>query len=387
MLQTTEFFVLLDILLALFFAKLMEEAMIRLKQAPVLGDILAGIIVGPTVLGLITSSENIMPIAWLGIVILIFMAGFEADIKEFRRYGTKAALVGLGGVIACFGLGYFIGLMWGYPLHTSLFIGAILTPTSVGVTVSTLTELGIIHKETGYVILGAAVFDDIYGVIVLTIVYSLISEEGLSLSNYGPLIVGGSILALIVAIIPRFTYHIERLIAHIRISEAPFILLLLLGMGGATLSAYFGLTPIPGAFLMGLALSGIHSPEALRTDFEVLERVITPLFFVLAGILLNPWIAAPSEVGVTLILAIIGAGLLGKVLGCGLVARAVGVKIRNALGIGVAMMPRAGVDIVIAVVGLSLGIIDQTIYLSALSLIYVSSLLTPPLAKALLKHR
>ncbi|MCD6084327.1 MAG: cation:proton antiporter, partial [Desulfurococcales archaeon] len=159
----------------------------------------------------------------------------------------------------------------------------------------------------------------------------------------------------------------------------------IIGLAASAISAYFGLTPIPGAFLIGLALSRIHSPETIRRDFQILERVITPIFFAYAGILLNPWEINMSLDALPIALSLAGVGLIGKVLGCGLSAKLAGLPTRKALFIGTAMMPRAGVDIVIAVTGLSLGVIDQVVYSAALILIYVSSTITPPLVKLLYK--
>jgi len=382
-LATEEVEALIHVLLILIVAKALEEGLARVRQPAVLGDILAGILLGPTVLGLIVLPEHIHSLAWLGIVILIFLAGFETNPSEFRRYGLPAAIVGIGGVISCFTMGFALGALLGYPLHTSLFIGAILTPTSVGVTVATLEALGKLRSEEGYIVLGAAVFDDVYGVVVLSIVYAIAVGKVYSFGSYTSIILGLSILLLLFLAIPHYLGYIERFLMALRIPEAPFLVLFLIGLGASVISAHFGLTPIPGAFLIGLALSRIHSPESIRRDFQILERVITPIFFAYAGILLNPW-----EVNVTLdvlpiALSLAAIGLIGKVVGCGLAAKLARIGGRKSLIIGTAMMPRAGVDIVIAVTGLSLGVIDQVIYLAALILIYISSILTPPVVKLL----
>lgn len=380
---TEEVEALLHMLLILLVAKVLEESLARIKQPAVLGDILAGIILGPTILGIIVLPEHIHSLAWLGIVVLIFLAGFETDPEEFRRYGFPAAVVGIGGVIACFTMGFLFGAMLGYPLHTSLFIGTILTPTSVGVTVATLEALGKLRSKEGYIVLGAAVFDDVYGVIALSIVYAIVIGKVYSFSSYSSLIFGFSILMLLFLAIPHYLGYIERFLMSLRIPEAPFLVLLLIGLGASAVSAYFGLTPIPGAFLIGLALSRIHSPETIRRDFQILERVITPIFFAYAGILLNPWEINISLDLIPIASSLTGIGLIGKIVGCGLAAKLVKLPTKESLMIGIAMMPRAGVDIVIAVTALSLGVIDQVIYLATLMLIYISSLLTPPLVKAL----
>lgn len=367
---------LLHILIILLTAKVLEEVMYRLRQPTVLGDILAGIVLGPTILKIIVVPEHVRAIAWLGVVVLIFLAGFESDISEFKRYGKAAAIVALGGVIACFSLGYLYGATTGYGHGSALFLAALLTPTSVGITVGTLAAIGKLHSREGYIVLGAAVIDDVYAVIVLSLVYGL-AVGSMSLEAYAPLIVGILVLAFILFYVPGISTHIQELFHHLHIPDAPFISTLILGLGVAVFSAHVGLTPIPGAFIIGLALSGIRGPERIRRDLEVLEEVITPIFFAYAGILLNPWeILDPYEL-IPFALGITGLGLLGKIIGCGFAARLTGLGWYESMIVGLGMMPRAGVDIVIAVTGLTLGLIDQAIYMGALMLIYISSIITP----------
>jgi len=367
---------LLHILLILFTAKVLEEVMYRLHQPLVLGDILAGIILGPTVLGLIVIPEHVKAIAWLGLVVLVFLAGFESEISEFKRYGRPAAIVALGGVVVSFTLGYLYGVFLGYDQASSLFLAAILTPTSVGVTIGTLSSIGRLHSREGYIILGAAVIDDVYAVIVLSIVYGL-AMGSTQLEAYASIVAGILVLILILLLVPRSTDRLYNLFRKLHVHEAPFIFTFIIGLAVAVFSAYVGLTPIPGAFIIGLALSGIKAPERIRRDLEVLEEVITPIFFAYAGILLNPWElenaiqVLPVATGITIL------GLVGKVLGCSLASRTAGLDWYESLIVGFGMMPRAGVDIVIAVTGLTLGIIDQAIYMGALMLVYVSSILTP----------
>ena len=367
---------LLHILLILLTAKVLEEIMYRLHQPLVLGDILAGIILGPTILGLIVVPEHVRAIAWLGLVVLIFLAGFESEISEFKRYGKTAAIVALGGVLTSFTLGYLYGIALGYGHASSLFLAAILTPTSVGVTIGTLSSIGKLHSREGYVILGAAVIDDVYAVIVLSIVYGL-ATGSTRLEAYASLTAGILILILIMLLVPGLTDKLHNALRKLHVHEAPFIFTLIIGLAVAVFSAHVGLTPIPGAFIIGLALSNMKAPERIRKDLEVLEEVITPIFFAYAGILLNPWELTntiqvlPVAIGITVL------GLISKILGCGLASKLVGLNWYESMIIGFGMMPRAGVDIVIAVTGLTLGLIDQAIYMGALMLIYVSSILTP----------
>jgi len=385
-----EALILLDITLVLLLAKVLEEVMARIKQPTILGDLLAGILVGPTVFGLISSVENIESLAWVGIVILLFLGGVESSVSEFKRYGVQVLVVALGGVLACFLLGFSYAYMLGYDLKTMLFLGAILTPTSVGVTLRTLMDLNLFHTKEGRVILGAAVADDIYGVIVLALVYSLVTESKVTLESLLPIVTGLATISTLTFLINRFSYKISVMLRKLKVHESAFTTILIMGLAAATLTAFFRLSPLVGAFFMGLALSSIPGVELLRERLEFLSMIITPIFFVYAGILLNPWEIVGNNSLYEILyvgLSIVALGVVGKIIGCGFAAKLSGMGWNESLAIGLGMMPRAGVDLVIAVVGLSIGAIDQKLYFGALLLIYFSSLATPALLKRAFKYK
>ena len=385
-----EALILLDITLVLLLAKVLEEVMARIKQPTILGDLLAGILVGPTVFGLISSVKNIESFAWVGIVILLFLGGVESSISEFKRYGVQVLAVALGGVLACFLLGFSYAYMLGYDLKTMLFLGAILTPTSVGVTLRTLMDLNLLHTKEGRVILGAAVADDIYGVIVLALVYSLVTESKVTLESLLPILTGLATILTLTFLINRFSYKISVMLRKLKVHESAFTTVLIMGLAAATLTAFFRLSPLVGAFFIGLALSSIPGVELLRERLEFLSMIITPIFFVYAGILLNPWEIVGNNSLYEILyvgLSIVALGVVGKIIGCGFAAKLSGMDWNESLAIGLGMMPRAGVDLVIAVVGLSVGAISQELYFGALLLIYFSSLATPVLLKRAFKYK
>ncbi len=385
-----EALILFDITIVLLVAKGLEEIMARLRQPTILGDLLAGILVGPTVLSLVSTTENIESLAWVGIVILLFLAGIESSISEFKKYGFQVLLVALGGVIACFMLGFSYAYIAGYDIKAMLFLGAILTPTSVGVTVRTLMELDILHTKEGHVILGAAVADDIYGIIVLALVYSMVLENKISAEGLYPIIIGLLIIFLIAFMAHRFSWEIGHFLKELRVHESAFTTVFIMGLSIATLSAFFRLSPLVGAFFIGLALSELPGSSAIRDRLEFLSAIITPLFFVYAGILLNPWSVLESN-GlyriITIGLTIVALGVIGKIVGCGLAAKLSGMTWKEALAIGIGMIPRAGVDLVIAVTGLTMGAITQELYFGTLLLIYATSLSTPVLLKRVFKYK
>jgi len=387
--MNTELMILLDLAIVIVLAKSLEEIIVRLGQPPILGDLLAGIIIGPTVLGLVKATHNVEVVGWLGIVVLIFLAGLETDIEAAKKYGLNAVFVALGGVLVTFFLAYIIALLFNYSYITALFIATILSPTSVSVTSMTLLELGVIRTRIGEIILGAAFADDVMAMALFAITSSI--------AYYGE-VKHESIIQISLALIIIFSlfyllYKVSnklfnRVIMSSRLIDTPMIQLLIIGMLMAVLSSYLGLSPLIGAYLAGLALSKVVKERTYRF-FEIFVQMISPFFFVYAGILLNPWIVI-GKINmydiIGIVVAIVLAGIVGKILGCGGVAKAMGLDTRSSITIGVGMMPRAGVDLVIAVVGLTLGVLTMELYLSALILIYVTSLTTPVLLKKLLTH-
>ncbi len=387
---STELLILVDLALVIILAKLLEEILVRLGQPPILGDLLAGIIIGPTMLGLVKATHNIEVIGWLGIVILIFLAGLETDIEAAKKYGRESFLVALGGVIVTFILAFIIALVFNYSFLTSLFIATILTPTSVSVTSSTLLELGVLKTREGEIIMGAAFADDVMAMILFAVVSSIIYHGELKLNVVLYIITGLVVIFALFTLLYMFSDKLfNKLLSSSRLIDAPMAHLTIIGLVMAVLSSFFGLSPLVGAYLAGLAMSKVVRRRTL-SFFEILAQIISPFFFVYAGILLNPWDIIgkinPGEVAL-IIISVITAGILGKILGCGGVAKLRGLDTVSALTIGIGMIPRAGVDLVIAVVGLTIGVLTMELYLSALLLIYVTSLSTPILLTYLFKHR
>ena len=386
--MSTELGILLDLLLVIALAKVLEEAAAHLGQPPIIGDLLAGIIIGPTVLGLIRETHNVEVIGWLGVVVLIFLAGLETDIEMVKKYEARSIAVALGGVAATFVLAFAIASAFGYGLLTALFIATILTPTSVSVTSMTLLELGKIRTEVGEVILSAAFADDVMAMVLFALASSLAYHGVLRYESVARILVALIIVLAIFYVLYRTSNRLlDGLRARSRLLDTPITQLLILGIAMAALSSHLGLSPLIGAYLSGLALSGAVKSDRTYRFLERLVQIISPFFFVYAGILLDPGVVA-GRVNLTeavwIVLAMVLAGVVGKVLGCGLTARASGMSSRDSLAVGVGMMPRAGVDLVIAVVGLTLGILTMELYLSALVLIYVTSVVSPFLVKKLM---
>ncbi len=382
-----EAIILLDLTLVLIFAKLFEEIVARFKQPPLLGDLLAGIIVGPTILGLIHVPANVAVIGWLGIVVLIFLAGLETSFKELRTYSVEAMVIAIGGVIATFLLALLVSSLFGYGWITCLFIAVVLAPTSVSVTVATLMELGLLRTRVGEVIIGAAVADDVYAMILYAIVSSIATYGVLQPDSIIRIVAGLTIMLGGFYLLYRYgDLIVSRFIIRSRVGGALLTHVLIIGVVFATVSAIFGLGPIVGAYFAGIALASIARSRNLEHYYTFLVNFISPFFFVYAGLLLDPWSALATirlEETLFIAISIVAAGIVGKIIGCGLAAFLYGLDLRSSLLVGVGMMPRAGVDLVIAATGLTMGLLPMELYLGVLLLIYVSSLSTPILLKVI----
>ncbi len=380
-----EVVILIDLAIVLIFAKILEEVVVRFKQPPLLGDLLAGIIVGPTILGLIHVPANVAVVGWLGIVVLIFLAGMESSIEELRVYGIEAMVVAMGGVIATFALALLVSSLFGYGWITSLFIAVVLAPTSVSVTVATLMELGVLRTRVGEIIVGAAIADDVYAMILYAIASSIATYGVLQLGSVLHTILGLAIILGGFYLLYKYgDTFVSKFIVKSHIGGAVLTHVLIIGIGFATISAIFGLGPIVGAYFAGIALASTARSKNLRHHYMFLVNFISPFFFVYAGLLLDPWsIVSTIDVDKALFVALslVMAGIIGKVIGCGLAALLYGLDPRSSLTIGIGMMPRAGVDLVIAATGLTMGLLPMELYLGALLLIYITSLSTPVLLK------
>ncbi|WIF96048.1 cation:proton antiporter [Caminicella sporogenes] len=347
----------------------------KFKQPAVLGQILAGIILG---IGIIEKTETIEHIAEIGVIFLMFIAGLETDVNELKASGKSSSLIALGGVITPLllvaGGMYFITK----DLLLSIFMGVISTATSVSISVQTLRELGHLRTKQGIGILGAAIIDDIVGIVLLTIVTGMI-KPGAENSLF---IVVGKILAffivtivvgfLIIKVLCRFSekIHLEDKIVTYAIVSC-FIL--------AFLSEELGVAAITGAYFCGVVFSMTSFNRKLTHEIHrISAAMFTPVFFIGIGLGVD-LISAFKALGVGLILVVLGA--LGKVIGCGLGARFSGFVRREAIQIGIGMIPRAEVAIIIANLGVAMGVITKKEMAAVIFMVLMTTLITPPLLK------
>lgn len=371
------------VLLAMFIiiasAKLMAEIFERLKQPAVVGEILAGVLIGPSVLGWVQPSELINVVAEIGVIFLLFTVGLETKPQSIFEVGKKAAMVAVLGVALPFVVGYFIAIAWGGSFVEAMFIGAALVATSVGITARVLAGLGLLERETSRIILGAAVIDDILGLIIL----SIVSGVGSGSVSVASLLKTAALAILFTVVVGLFgSKLITRLspkIQKLYLSKPFFNIGLILCLGLSLASMYFGVAAIIGAFLAGMALAeATEENHKMHQLTSGVTEFLVPFFLVNIGMQLDLSVFREGS-AVALALIITVAAVITKFIGGGLGAW--GMSRREMAQVGVGMIPRGEVGIVVAQIGLGLAVIDKQFFAAVLFMAVATTLIAPPLIK------
>ena len=379
--------VIFDLFLMIVFAKLLAEIFERLRQPAVVGEIMAGILIGPSLLGWVQPSEVINVLAEIGVIFLLFTVGLETKPQAILKVGMKASVVAILGVIVPFAAGYLIMYLTGRTSVEAMFLGAAMVATSVGITARVLSAMGLLDAPTARIILGAAVIDDILGLLILAVVKS-ISTTGvnyLSLAVTAGLAIGFTVLVagLVAPVLTRIAPRIERL----RIGDSFFIFGLILCLGLSVAAAYIGVAAIIGAFLAGMALAeSSEDNHEMHRQTRGLTEFLVPFFLVNIGMQLNLEIFRDASV-IVLALVVTLVAVLTKFIGCGLAALDLGWRRAGQIGIG--MVPRGEVGIVVAQIGLTLvtiegqRAIDDKLFGVILFMAVATTLIAPPFIKIL----
>jgi len=372
---------LLPLLIMLVAAKVMAELFERLRQPAVAGEILAGVLIGPSVLNWVTPSDFTNLLAKIGVIFLLFSVGLETRPAEMFRVGKRAALVAIMGVIAPFGAGVLLMRMWGASGVEAMFVGTAMVATSVGITARVLSSLGLLETKTARIILGAGRINDIHRLLVLAVVTSLASGS----VNYTALILT-SVLAIgftaFVALVgaPVVTRMAPR-IENLRVSHALFVASLLLCLGLSAAAAYIGVAAIIGAFLAGLAFAEASEDKpTMRQQMSGVTEFLIPFFLVNIGMLLKLEVFRDRWV-IALALLVTLVAVLTKLVACGLAAQGLGWRRAGQIGMG--MVPRGEVGIVVAQIGLALAVLDQKLYGVVLLMAVATTLIAPPFLRVL----
>jgi Na+:H+ antiporter len=369
---------LFDLFIMFAAAKLSAEIFQRLRQPTVVGEILAGILLGPSLLGLVRPGETIEGIAEIGAIFLLFTIGLETKPADLLRVGETASLVALLGVVLPFALGFLYLRISGRDFVNSMFLGAAMVATSVGITARVLKDANALATRAARVILAAAVLDDILGMIVLAVVTSLSAGA----VNYVQLAVvtaeamGFSLFVIFFG--SRLVSHLRPTITRMQTSNSAFVLSLLLCLGLSLASVYIGMAAIIGAFLAGLALADHSHGWGLYESVHPIYEFMGPFFFVYLGMQVD--VRTLLEPGLLSMLAVVCLlAVFSKLAGCGLGAVSLGFK--DALRVGVGMIPRGEVGLIVAAVGLTLHAISSDVYTVVLLMSLVTTLLAPPLVR------
>ncbi len=374
----------LALLLVFGAARLFDEVFERLHQPGIVGQILAGVLIGPSVLGWIAPSEFLSALGELGVMFLLFRVGLEVKSSELLKVGGTALAVAALGVAVPFVCGWGLLRLWGAPQVESIFVGAAMVATSVGITAQVLAAGGLLQQQASRIILAAAVIDDVLGLLVLALVSSLAkgSINPLELTLTGVLAIAFTLLVAHWGA-KTMLHLIPRMLSAVRAAEAEFALAMILLFALAALAEKAGVAAIIGAFLAGMALS-----ESVEQRVHDLTQGVTQLLvpFFLAGIGLHFDLKAFSNRG-TLLLAfvIVIAAIVSKFLACGLGAIRLGWK--TAAKIGVGMVPRGEVGMVVAQIGLSLGVIAVQVHAVVVFMAVATTLAAPPLLRLAFRER
>ena len=372
---------LLDLAIILTAAKIGGELIERLGQPAVLGELIAGVLLGPSLLGLIEPLELIKFLAEIGLILLLFKVGLESDITELMRAGASAVMVAIMGLIAPFILGYLISIWLGMEHMVAVFVGATLTATSIGITARILADLNKSHTRESTIILGAAVLDDIGGLIILSIVVSMVTFGAVSALEIMRISISAIVflfLAMVVGIktAPWILRIVQDMQVQGRLIVAGFAFSLFL----AYLAEKTGLATIVGAFAAGLILAKTEHRVHIKDKIVPMNDIFVPIFFVLMGVMVDlKTFLDPNVVYVGALLT--AAAILGKMI-CGFGVR--GKKV-NRLAIGVGMLPRGEVGLIFAGYGISLGVIDPALYSAIILLVIMTTFLTPIMMEKVFK--
>ncbi len=360
-------------------AKVGGELAERGGQPAVLGELLAGILIGPGGLALVSESEVIRGLAQIGVAILLFEIGLESDLGELLRTGPQATVVAVVGIACPFALGLGFSLAWGLPSLTAVFVGATLTATSVGITARVLADLGRLHDRASRVVLGAAVIDDVLGLVILATVAAVVKTGAVSIGTVAIILlkaIGFLVIALLVGI--RFAPILMRWVIRMRVQGSLIVMTLVACLLISALAEQMGLATIVGAFAIGLVLARTEPRARIEETLKPVADILVPVFFVGVGMLadvraLNPFGPAGAS-GTILAAALTVLGVMGKLVS-GLAVYQRGVA-RWPVGVG--MIPRGEVGLIFAGIGLTSKVIDQTLYTALLAMVLLSTLVVPP---------
>jgi Kef-type K+ transport system membrane component KefB len=377
-------------------AKLLGELAERIGQPAVLGELVAGVVLGGSVLGVVpasgTAADVVRVFAELGVVLLLFEIGLETDLREMFRVGTASLSVAMVGVILPFALGF---AYWAYVPHAAsggitdlttaaVFVGATMTATSVGITARVLSDLSRMNTQEARIIIGAAVIDDVIGLVILTVVSGM--AAGASVSAFGILRISAVAVGFLVIAVLVGRFAVPRLfdlVVRMRVRYVLLVFAFALALGLSAVAAVAGSALIIGAFAAGIILSGTNQFDTIEREVRPVASIFAPIFFVSVGASLTLRLLDPTQEGSAGLLGIAGAltvlALAGKIA-AGWAAPWVPFR---RIVVGVGMVPRGEVGLIFADIGRRSGILNEAVFGAVLLMIMVTTFVAPPALKLL----
>jgi Kef-type K+ transport system membrane component KefB len=379
--------VLVSLAVLLFTAKLFAELFNKLKLPAVLGELVAGIIVGPFALGalpifdgkpLVILNETILQIGEIAGIVILFIAGLEITPREFLRGGAGSFTVGACGVIVPFFLGYYVFIAYGLGGLQSVLIATALTATSIAISVRVLSELGKMQTKEAKLILGAAIVDDILAIAVLSVVTTMVQTGNLTPNVLDIIFLILKILGIFAALVIAAVIIIPRMLHADRLWKARGSIegvVTASFFGASAIAAAVGLSPIVGAFAVGMAVASTKIIKRVEEYVDKLEIIFAPLFFGIIGAQVN--LTGFNMEVLFLSAIVIAVAVFSKLVGCGLPAF---IFLRNkskAMKVGIGMISRGEVGLIVAGIGVTSGVLSSNVYTTVIIMVAITTLITP----------
>jgi len=379
--------VLVSLAVLLFAAKIFAEIFNKIKLPAVLGELIAGIIVGPFALGsfpiidgkpLLILNETVLQIGEIAGLVILFIAGLHITPREFLKGGAASFTVGVCGVIVPFFLGYYVFTIFGLEVLQSILIATALTATSIAISVTVLTELGRIQTKEAKLILGAAIVDDILAIAVLSVVVTMVQTGNLAPNVIDIVLLILKILGIFAALLIGAILIIPRIVNTERLWKAKGSIEGIITasfFGASAIAAAVGLSPIVGAFSVGMAVTSTKIIKRIEEYVEKLEIIFAPLFFAIIGAQVN--LTGINLEVLVLSALVVAVAIVSKLVGCGIPATLFLRDKSRALRVGIGMISRGEVGLIVAGIGVSSGVLSSNVYTAIIIMVATTTVLTP----------
>lgn len=381
---------LLDIALILISTKILGLLTRRIQLPQVVGALIAGLLLGPACFGVLQETDFIKNIAEIGVIVLMFAAGLETDVQELKKTGLASFIIALLGVIVPLIGGYFVATIYNpvtdqQTMLQNIFVGVVLTATSVSITVETLKELGKLSTKTGNAILGAALIDDVLGIIALTVISSFAGSDvslwGILLKILGFFIFCGVVAFLFIKFVNPWINKYKKDLRRFVILAFAFCLLM-----SFSAEYFFGVSDITGAFVAGLILSNNKKTSYMLNRFDTVSYVLlSPVFFASVGLKVTFSNMSATVVVLTVLLLVVA--ILSKMIGCGLGAKICKYTNLQSVKIGIGMISRGEVALIVATKGMSMGLMKDEFFAPLVLVVVATTIVTPILLKLAYKYQ